>query len=113
VLYLWLIILSVGDDVLVDNETFLMIDFMNLKIKLTQFFRGAHRGRVYVHVFIWVSDHTYVSMYFSKKAILPNTKKFRGMIKVLSHTQRNGNGFLMHLTTWNDSLGAEFLHGQL
>jgi hypothetical protein len=32
-LYLWLIILSVGDDVIIDSETLLMIDFVNLKIK--------------------------------------------------------------------------------
>jgi hypothetical protein len=43
-------------DVFIDNKTPLLIDFVNLKIKLTQFFRGAHRDRVYIRVFIGVSD---------------------------------------------------------
>jgi hypothetical protein len=30
-LYLWLIIFSVGDDIPVDNEMFLVTDFVNLK----------------------------------------------------------------------------------
>jgi hypothetical protein len=34
VLYLWLIILSVGGDVSVDSESLLVTDFVNLKIKL-------------------------------------------------------------------------------
>jgi hypothetical protein len=36
----------------VDSETFFMTDFVNLKIKLTQSFRGVHRDRIYVRVFI-------------------------------------------------------------
>jgi hypothetical protein len=55
VLYLRLIILSVGGDVPVDSETLLVTDFMNLKIKPAQSFEGAHRGRVCVRVFIGVS----------------------------------------------------------
>jgi hypothetical protein len=47
----------VGDDVPIDNETFLMTDFVNLKIKPTQSFRCAHRSRVYVRVFIGMSVH--------------------------------------------------------
>jgi hypothetical protein len=35
VLYLCLIILSVRDDIFIDNKTFLMTDFINLKIKLS------------------------------------------------------------------------------
>jgi hypothetical protein len=42
----------VGDGVPVDSETFLVTDFVNLKIKLAQFFEGAHKGRVYVYAFI-------------------------------------------------------------
>jgi hypothetical protein len=34
--------------------------FMNLKIKPTQFFKGAHTDRMYVHVFIGVSTHIYI-----------------------------------------------------
>jgi hypothetical protein len=47
-LYLRLIILSVGGDVLVDNETLLMTDFVNLKIKLIQSFKDVHRDKVCV-----------------------------------------------------------------
>jgi hypothetical protein len=52
VLYLWLIILSVGNDVPVDREALLVIDLVNLKIKSAQSFKGVYRGRVCVHVFI-------------------------------------------------------------
>jgi hypothetical protein len=34
----------VGGDVPVDSETLLVTDFVNLKIRLTQSFRGAHKG---------------------------------------------------------------------
>jgi hypothetical protein len=37
---------------LIDDETFLMTDFVNLKIKPAQSFRSAHRSRIYVHMFI-------------------------------------------------------------
>jgi hypothetical protein len=43
-LYLWLIILLVRDDVPIDSEMSLITDFMNLKIKSTQSFGCAHRG---------------------------------------------------------------------
>jgi hypothetical protein len=46
----------------VDSETLLMTDFVNLKIKPTQSFRCAHRGRVCVRVFIWVNAHTCISI---------------------------------------------------
>jgi hypothetical protein len=48
-LYLQLIILSVGDDV---PETLLVTDFVNIKIKLIQSFEGAHRDRMCAHIFI-------------------------------------------------------------
>jgi hypothetical protein len=57
VLYLRLIIFLVGDDVSIDNEIFLVTDFVNLKIKSAQFFGCAHRDKVYMHVFIEVSVH--------------------------------------------------------
>jgi hypothetical protein len=47
----------------VDSETLLLTDFMNLKIKPSQSFRGAHRDRVCVCVFIGVSAHTCMSIY--------------------------------------------------
>jgi enoyl-[acyl-carrier-protein] reductase (NADH) len=50
----------VGDDVPIDSETFLVIDFMNLKIKLTQPFRDTHRDRVYVC--IHRSAYSYISI---------------------------------------------------
>jgi hypothetical protein len=54
VLHLRLIILLVRDNVPIDSETLLVTDFVNLKIKPTQSFRCAHRGRVCVCVFIEV-----------------------------------------------------------
>jgi hypothetical protein len=52
----------VGGDVLIDSEAFLVTDFVNLKIKLTQSFRCAYRGRVCVRVFIEVSACTCISI---------------------------------------------------
>jgi hypothetical protein len=63
VLYLRLIIFLVRDDVSVDSETLLVTDFVNLKIKPTQSFKGAHSDRVCVHIFIEVSAHTCMSIY--------------------------------------------------
>jgi hypothetical protein len=34
-----------------------MTDFVNLKIKPTQSFRGAHEGRTYARMFIGMSAH--------------------------------------------------------
>jgi hypothetical protein len=42
----------VEDDVSVDSETFLVTDFVNLKIKLAQFFRGVHKNKVCISIFI-------------------------------------------------------------
>jgi hypothetical protein len=61
-LYLRLIILSVGGDVPIDSETFLVTDFVNLNIKPTQFFGGANKGRVYTCIFIGVIAHTCMSI---------------------------------------------------
>jgi hypothetical protein len=52
----------VGGDVSVDSETLLVIDFVNLKIKSAQSFRGAHKGRMCVRVFIGVSARTYMNI---------------------------------------------------
>jgi hypothetical protein len=72
-LYLWLIILSVGGDVPVNNDVLLVTNFINLKIKLTQSFGCAHRGRICMCVFIGVSAHTCMSIciciVFLKKGI--------------------------------------------
>jgi hypothetical protein len=40
-----------------------LIDFVNLKIKSIQSFKGAHRGRLYVRVFIDVSVYRCMSIY--------------------------------------------------
>jgi hypothetical protein len=45
ILYLRLIIFSVGVDVSIDSEALLLTDFVNLKIKLAQSFGGIHRDR--------------------------------------------------------------------
>jgi hypothetical protein len=42
-------------DVPIDNETFLVNDFVNLKIKSVQSFRCTHKSMIYVHVFRYVS----------------------------------------------------------
>jgi hypothetical protein len=52
----------VGGNVLIDSETLLVIDFVNLKIKPAQSFGGDHRSTMCVHVFIEVSAHTYMSI---------------------------------------------------
>jgi hypothetical protein len=62
VLYLRLIILLVRGDVPVDNETFLMTDFVNLKIKPAQSFKCVHKVSVCVRVFIGVSVRTCMSI---------------------------------------------------
>jgi hypothetical protein len=67
-LHLQLIILSVGDDIYVDSETLLMIDFMDLKIKPTQSFRIGHRDRACVRVFIGMSAmYKYMCLYCVSK----------------------------------------------
>jgi hypothetical protein len=57
----------VGDDVPVDSETFLVTDFVNLKIKPAQSFKSDHKGKVCVYMFIAVSTHTCISICVSKK----------------------------------------------
>jgi hypothetical protein len=42
----------VKDDIFVDNDVFLMIDFINLKIKSVQSFRDVHKNNVYIYIFI-------------------------------------------------------------
>jgi hypothetical protein len=54
VAYLWLIILSMVDDVPSTMKRSLT-DFVNLQIKLVQSFGCAYSDRVCVHVFIGVS----------------------------------------------------------
>jgi hypothetical protein len=56
-LNLWLIIFSVEDDVPIDSEVLLMIDFIN-KIKLTQSFRYVHRSSVCVCSYMSICIYT-------------------------------------------------------
>jgi hypothetical protein len=62
-LYLQLIILSVRDDVSIDNEMLLMSDFVNLKIKPAQSFKCVYRDKICVYVFIEMSIHICMSIY--------------------------------------------------
>jgi hypothetical protein len=48
----------VEDDILVNSETLLVIDFINFKIKLAQSFGGACRGMMCVRVFIKIYAYT-------------------------------------------------------
>jgi hypothetical protein len=73
VLYLRLIILSVGGDVSVDNEALLVTDFVNFKIKPTHSFGGAHKDRIYVCVYRDEYSYMYDYLYLycvSKKSTL-------------------------------------------
>jgi hypothetical protein len=53
-----------GGDVLIDSDALLVIDFVNLKIKLTQSFECAHMGRMYVRMFIEMSAHKYMNILY-------------------------------------------------
>jgi hypothetical protein len=70
-LHLRLIILSVRDNVLDDSDAFLVTDFINIKIKPSQSFRGTHSDRICM--FITVSARTCINIYictvFLKKLV--------------------------------------------
>jgi hypothetical protein len=40
-----------------------MTDFINLKIKLVQSFRGNHKDVMRVYIFIGVNAHIYINIY--------------------------------------------------
>jgi hypothetical protein len=63
VLYLRLIILLVRGDVLINNEAFLVIDFVNLKINPAQSFKYAHIAIVCVRVYIHRGECSYMYEY--------------------------------------------------
>jgi hypothetical protein len=54
----------VGGGVSVASESFLVTDFMNLKIKPTQSFGCAHRGRVCMCVHMSECSYVYEYLYF-------------------------------------------------
>jgi hypothetical protein len=70
VIYLQLIIISVIDGVLINNEV-----LINLKIKSAQSFRYAHKNRVYVFI---RSDCSYVYEYLSL-CIVFHTRRKKGL----------------------------------
>jgi hypothetical protein len=49
-------------DVPIDSKTFLVTDFVNLKIKPAQSFGDVHRGKLCMRVFIGVSTHMCMSI---------------------------------------------------
>jgi hypothetical protein len=75
-LYLRLIILSLGGDVPVDNETLLITDFVNLKIKSAQSFGCAHMGRMCVCVCVYIhrSECSYVDEYLRLYCVSKKTR---------------------------------------
>jgi hypothetical protein len=62
-------------DIPVDNETFLVTDFVNLKIKPSQSFRDAHRDRMCMYVFIEISIHIYIYKYLCLYCVFKKRKK--------------------------------------
>jgi hypothetical protein len=54
-----------GDDVFIDSEMFLIIDFISLKIRLTQFFKGVPKDKIYIYIYIFIkiSTLTYINIY--------------------------------------------------
>jgi hypothetical protein len=61
-----------------------MTDFVNLNIKPTQSFRDAHKGRIYVRIFLEMSAHTCMSIcvytVFLKKSQLICTPENPGVV---------------------------------
>jgi hypothetical protein len=49
----------VGGNAFINNEILLVTDFVNLEIKLIQSFRDTHKNKIYIYVFIRMSNHTY------------------------------------------------------
>jgi hypothetical protein len=55
----------VGDDVSINSDVLLVIDFVNLKIKSTQSFGCAHRVRcAYVHRSEYLYIYEYLYLYY-------------------------------------------------
>jgi hypothetical protein len=85
----------VGGDVSVDSETFLVTDFVNLKIKPAQSYEGAHKGRVCIRVFIEVSAYTCMSIYictvFLKKKLAKGETWLRTRAGATKKSRRDTN----------------------
>jgi hypothetical protein len=65
VLYLRLIIFSVGGDVPVNSKTFLVTDFVNLKVKSAQSFECVHRNIYVCTVFLKKEEALYVTLHLA------------------------------------------------
>jgi hypothetical protein len=54
-----------GGDVFIDSEMFLITDFISLKIRPTQFFKGVPKDKIYIYIymFIKISSRTYINIY--------------------------------------------------
>jgi hypothetical protein len=77
----------VEGDVPVDSETLLVTDFMDLKIKLFHSFRGAHKSRMCVYVFIEVSAHTYINLYVC--TVFLKKKDYSILVQALRKEEEN------------------------
>jgi hypothetical protein len=66
----------VGDNIFIDSESLLMIDFVNLKIKLAQYFERTHKDRmcVCVHMDECSYVYEYLRLYCVFKKILRMVK---------------------------------------
>jgi hypothetical protein len=93
-----------GDHIRVNSETFLVTDFINLKIKPAQSFKNAHKGRMCARVFIGVSARTYINIYictvFLKKITQygnqTNSKCLCYQTPTLSRSSAIASTFLSH-----------------
>jgi hypothetical protein len=52
----------VEGDVFINNETFLVTEFVNLKIKSAKYFSGVHKDMMCIRLFIKMSVHMYMSI---------------------------------------------------
>jgi hypothetical protein len=104
----------VGDDVFIDNETLLVTDFVNLKIKSVQSFRNTHRNKVcmYIHIVKYSYVYEYLRLYrVSKKTpISPASHVCSVPFSVFSFRGKKGRGLitshvLMTTSLFPDCLG--------
>jgi hypothetical protein len=95
----------VGGDVPIDSETFLMTDFVNLKIKLTQSFGCAHENKVCVHIFREVNTRMCMRIYVC--IIFLTKKNTHGFVKQGARnwcfTKFVFNDFINYAWTWSAS----------
>jgi hypothetical protein len=69
----------------INSEILLITDFMNLKIKLAQFFGSAHMNKLYVRVFIGLSVCTYINIYVYPVFIKKTFSFFFFFRKLIGH----------------------------